>query len=141
MPQVASKPPCTAGPSEVCEIPRKTYSVATPILAVSLQRSCGGGASLTLPRAMPSAWAGPARSASANATAVGAANARILTFMVAFPAIRCLADLAPNCARGAMRIDGRLDCADNNVCQVGNRQPGVPACHIVMPRPCSATYG
>ena len=41
----------------VCEMPRKTYSVASPMLAESLQRSCGGGggASLTLPRAIPSA--------------------------------------------------------------------------------------
>src|SRR5262245_36931863 len=95
MPQVASKPPCTAAPSDVCEMPRKTYSLASPILAESLQRSCGGGggASLTLPRRMPSAWAGPAKSASASAAAVGAARAGILTFMVASLAIRCLVNL------------------------------------------------
>src|SRR5690349_6283651 len=64
------------------------------MLAESLQRSCGGGggASLTQPRRMPSAWADPASSASANATATGAAG--ILTFMVASLAIRCLANLA-----------------------------------------------
>src|SRR5215475_9228592 len=115
MPQVASKPPCTAAPSEVCEMPRKTYSVASPILAESLQRSCGGGGGgAALPRAMPSAWAGPARSASATANAVGAASAGVLTFMVASLANRCLANLA-NLPTHAMKNAGCPSCADNNV--------------------------
>src|SRR5262245_60512209 len=107
MPQVASKPPCTAGPSLVCEMPRKTYSVASPMLAENLQRSCGGGGgtSLTLPRAIPSACAVPASSASAIAAA-GAARTENLTFMVASLAIRCLVNLA-NLPFGATKFAAR----------------------------------
>src|SRR5215475_6425627 len=124
MPQVASKPPCTAAPSEVCEMPRKTYSVASPILAESLQRSCGGGGGgAALPRAMPSAWAGPARSASATTNAVGAASAGVLTFMVASLANRCLANLA-NLPPYAMKIGG-CPGLQTRTCQAGNRQPAM----------------